>query len=88
MREFFDLATLVDAILAITLIEGIVLLVYAMRTGRGIGAADLLPNLLAGLCLIMALRLATSGAAWYAVGPCMLAALVCHLVDLRRRWRF
>jgi hypothetical protein len=34
------------------------------------------------------LRLATSGAAWYAVGPCMLAALVCHLVDLRRRWRF
>lgn len=82
-----DIPRLADLILVITAIECALLLGYAAWTRRGIRPADLLPNLLAGACLILALRLATSGADWTAVGACMLASLAAHLADLRRRWR-
>lgn len=85
--HFLDTARLVDIILVITALECAVLLAYTAWTGRGIRAADLLPNLLSGACVILALRLAASGAEWTAVGACMLASLAAHLADLRRRWR-
>ena len=85
--DFLDTPRLVDLILVMTALECVALLAYTARTGRGIRAADLLPNLLAGACLILALRLAASGAEWTVVGPCMLASLVAHLADLKRRWR-
>ena len=85
--DFLDTPRLVDLILVLTALECAALLAYTAWTGRGIRAADLLPNLLAGVCLILALRLAASGAQWTMVGPCMLASLVAHLADLKRRWR-
>ena len=86
-REILDTPRLGDLILLITALECAALLAYTAWTGRGIPAADLLPNLLAGACLILALRLAASGAEWTVVGPCMLASLAAHLADLKRRWR-
>jgi hypothetical protein len=85
--DFLDTPRLVDLVLAMTALECLGLLAYTACTGRGIRAHDLIPNLLAGACLILALRLAASGATWTIVGPCMLAALAAHLVDLKRRWR-
>ena len=85
--EILDTPRLVDLILLMTALECAALLAYTAWTGRGIPAADLLPNLLAGACLILALRLAVSGADWTVVGPCMLASLAAHLADLKRRWR-
>lgn len=87
MADFLDTPRLVDLILAMTALECVGLLAYTAWTGRGIAAPDLLPNLLAGACLILALRLAASGAEWTVVGPCMLASLAAHLADLKRRWR-
>jgi hypothetical protein len=82
-----DSAMLVDVVLAMTALEAVALLVWRGRTGAGIRAADLLPNLAAGAFLILGVRLAIDGHAWYAIAPCMLASLGAHLVDLARRWQ-
>ena len=54
---------------------------------RPAGLRHCLPNLLAGLCLTLALRLGLgdAGLAW--VAPCLAAAGICHLLDLRARLR-
>jgi hypothetical protein len=44
-------------------------------------------NLLAGACLLMALRSALSGSGWAWIAAWLFAALVAHLADLARRWR-
>jgi hypothetical protein len=48
---------------------------------------DLLANLLAGACLMLALRGALAGAGGPWIALCMAAALLAHLTDLWRRWR-
>jgi hypothetical protein len=42
--------------------------------------------LLPGVCLMLAIRAALSGAAWPWVPAALAAALVAHLADLRERW--
>lgn len=73
---------LVDLVLAVNLIE---MLWLSLR--RRTGLAHLLPNLLAGLSLTLALRLSLVGAdpAWIVV--CLAAAGVSHLMDLLARRR-
>ena len=76
------LLRLVDVVLAANLIE--LLWILGRRPTR---LGDLLPNLLAGTSLALALRLglAGAGAAW--VAPCLAAAGVSHALDLRARLR-
>jgi len=71
---------LVDLVLAVSLIE---LLWLLLR--RPAGLANLVPNLLAGLSLTLALRLSLVGAdlAWIVL--CLAAAGVSHLLDLLAR---
>ncbi|TXI24478.1 MAG: hypothetical protein E6Q67_02590 [Roseateles sp.] len=73
---------LAELVLAASLIEllWLVLVGHARRPG-------LVPNLLAGICLALALRLglAGAGAAW--IAACLAASGVCHVFDLRARWR-
>lgn len=78
---------LVDAIIGLTLLEAIVLLAYRHGTGRGLGAEALLPNLAAGVCLMLALRAALQGAAWHWIALALAGAGLAHLLDLRARWR-
>jgi hypothetical protein len=86
MSVVIDSATLVDVVLGMTVLEAVALLVWCSRTGTGIRAPDLLPNLAAGAFLILGLRLAIGGLEWYVIAPCLLASLGAHLVDLARRW--
>ncbi len=44
-------------------------------------------NLLAGGCLLLALRFALTGAAWWIVAACLAGSLLAHLLDLKQRWR-
>jgi len=44
-------------------------------------------NLLAGGCLLLALRFALVGGAWWLVAACLAGSLLAHLLDLRQRWR-
>ena len=78
---------LIVAILGGMVLEAAALLAFRARTGRGPAAAHLLPNLGAGAALLMAALLAVEGAGWLGVSACLLGALVCHVADLRVRWR-
>ena len=77
---------LLGAILCGMVVEGAALLAFHARTGRGPAAAHLLPNLGAGAALLLAALLAAEGAGWPGVCACLLAALVCHVLDLKARW--
>lgn len=78
---------LVDVAIAITLVELVVLSLLHWRTGRGVPARALLPNVTAGLCLMAALRASLTGAPWGWMAAGLLAAGLAHAVDVRRRWR-
>lgn len=76
------LLRLSEVVLAICLIE---LLWFLTR--RPAGLPGLVPNLLAGVSLVLALRLGLGGAGVLWVAACLAAAGVSHVFDLRARWR-
>jgi hypothetical protein len=86
MAELLSSGHLVDAILLLVTCEVIVLSLLWRSTGKGIAPSDLIPNILAGAFLLLALRLALSDAGWISCCACLAAAGVAHLIDLRRRW--
>jgi hypothetical protein len=86
MAELFASGRLVDLILLLVVLQTIALGLYWRWTRRGIAPADLLPNVIAGACLLLALRLTLGGAGWMACCASLAAAGLAHLVDLRRRW--
>ena len=77
----------IDLILALMAAEGAGLVLLRRLTGRGPSARALLPNLLAGAALLLAMRFALGGEARALVGLALLAGLAAHLADLRGRWR-
>lgn len=86
MLSLFATGRIVDIVLVITAVEAAALVAYHRHTGRGPKPADLLGNLLSGVCLMLALRAALVGAWWGWIGLCLTAAFAAHLSDLRRRW--
>ena len=80
-------AGLVDAIIALTLVEITVLLLYHHQTKRGLAPLDYLLNVISGLCLMLALRCAMSGNAWYFISAFLLAAGFAHVTDIVLRLR-
>ena len=78
---------LIDAVIAFTLIEGASLALYHRRTGSGVAVGEFAANLIAGLCLMLAMRGAVAGAGWRWISLCLLGAGVAHGADLWRRWR-
>ena len=78
---------LVDAAIAITVVELIVLFVRHRRAGRHREARALLANVGAGLCLMLAVRAALAGAAWPWLAACLAGAGAAHAVDLELRRR-
>jgi hypothetical protein len=87
MAELFANGRFVDLILMLVAIEAVFLVLYWRSTRRGIAPMDLLPNLLAGAFLLLALRLALGGAGWALCCASLAAAGLAHLVDVARRWR-
>jgi hypothetical protein len=86
MEDFFRSGMVADVILVVMIAEALLLLLYRKVTGRGPAAADLFVMLLAGGCLVLALRAVLTGSTWPVVALCLLAALFAHLIDLYRRW--
>jgi hypothetical protein len=83
----FDSGRIVDFVLALTALEGLLLVAYYRSTGRGIAPIDLLCNLASGIWLLLAFRLAVAGFWWGWIGACLAAAGLAHFLDLRRRWQ-
>lgn len=78
---------LLDAILLLLLLEGMGLALWHRRTGRGPAPWRLVPNLLAGAFLILALRTALAEAPAASLLLWLAAAFLAHLLDLRVRFR-
>jgi hypothetical protein len=87
MADLFASGRLVDFILAVVAVEAAALLVYWARTRRGVAPLDLLPNLCAGVFLLLALRATLGGGGWMVASLCLSAAGLAHLADVYRRWR-
>ena len=86
MGDLVGSGHLVEAILVLTVVEGVALGAYHRATGRGVAAADVASFLLSGIFLLLALREALVGAWWGWIAAALLGALAAHLVDLGRRW--
>lgn len=86
MSSLWSSAFLVDAAIAITLLEGLAMALYHRVTGRGLPPEAYALNLLSGLCLMLALRCALQGQDWGWGAGCLAASGLAHLTDLRQRW--
>jgi len=78
---------IVDLMAGFVLLEVAALLWWRRRTGRGIPTASLLANIGAGTCLMFALRCALTGSSVWLLAAWLIGSLVCHVTDLRLRWR-
>ena len=87
MNALFAGGAVLDWLIAGMLAEAAALLLLYRLRRRGVAPGRLLPNLAAGLCLVFAMRLALGGAWWGYVSAALLAALGCHLTELRRSWQ-
>lgn len=76
--------TLVDLAVAFALAEACALAWHHHATGRGLPARDWLPNLAAGLALMLALRAAALP--WQHLALWLTLAGAAHALDLRQRW--
>ena len=74
------LAHVIDAVIAITLLECVILVVHHRLTGRGVAPGDFLATLASGLCLMLALRgaLAGAGTRQRGVGDLVLLVILRH----------
>jgi len=77
---------IVNVALAFVVIEIGLLWLYRSRTGRGLRLAGVLPNLLAGSSLMLALRASLVGSAAGMVLFWLFLSLIFHLLDIRSRW--
>ncbi len=87
MTSLLESAHLVDLVLAAAILEFGLISVWWRRRRQGIPPTQLLPNILAGAFLLLALRLALGGAPWHWYAGCLIGSGLAHVVDLRQRWR-
>lgn len=87
MSAWFASGRIVDLILLLMLAEGAALWLWYRRRASGLAPADLLINLASGMSLLLALRAALTGLGWHWIALALIAALCCHVADLRRRWQ-
>jgi hypothetical protein len=87
MDQLFSSGRLVDFVLIVVAVEAVTLCAYWIVAGKGVAPRDLLPNLLAGFFLVLALRLTLSDAGWMPVCGCLAAAGIASMMDISRRWR-
>ena len=80
------LATIVDAVMALTLAETVALWLWRRFSRSGLKPGDYVFNLAAGLFLMGALRCTLTPGWLMAALPCLAASGFCHAADLRLRW--
>lgn len=78
---------LIDVVIGCALLEGLLLWALHRFAGRGVPPREFAANLLSGLCLMVALRVAVTGGAAAWVAGWLLAAGLAHGSDILRRWR-
>lgn len=87
MAEWFASGLVVDVILALMVLQGLALHMLAKMGRQVLPLRDYLFNALPGAGLLLALRSALVDAHWQVIAACLLAALVCHWLELWHRTR-
>jgi hypothetical protein len=87
MDALFASGRVVDLILLLMAVEAALLALLHARGHLDVSLLRLAPNLLAGACLLMALRAALTHAGLAACSVWLLLGLGGHLLDLAGRWR-
>ena len=85
MQVLFENGAIVLIILVLVVIEAVALVVFHRRTGRGIPVVPMVANLIAGGCLMLAIRSALLDHPWTWIGFFMASALIAHLIDFGSR---
>ena len=86
MQDLLASGRLIDIILIAVAFEAAALGLLHRWWGIGPGLGRLLANLLAGACLMLAVRFALVDADWMLIAAALLGALVAHLADLAGHW--
>jgi hypothetical protein len=87
MADWIATGRAAELILVLTLFEALALVVYHRRTGSGLMPDQFLPNMLAGDFLLLAWIASAHAAPWPYAAAALLAALLCHMMDVVLRWR-
>lgn len=85
MSDWFASGRVIDLVLALVVLEVIALPWLLRKLGSPLGLLPLLPNILAGVALMLALRASLVDASWQWIALALLAALAAHLTDLGLR---
>ena len=82
MAEWFQSGRIIDLILVLVVLE-VAALPWLLRwLGTAVTAGSLLPNILAGIALMLAVRLSLTGEDWTLIAAALAGALLAHLADL------
>jgi hypothetical protein len=73
-------------VVVLVVVEWLVLAAWHRRTGKGLSGRQLLPNLAAGMSLMLALRAALVDSGWMWVAAFLALSGVAHVADLIIRW--
>lgn len=85
MKELLQSGLLVDFPLLAIALEVVALLVYRAKTGRGLAPIDVFAQLMAGACLLLAVRFAVTGADYRLTLLALGLSFPAHVFDLVRR---
>jgi hypothetical protein len=87
MSDLFASGHILDGILILVVLEGVGLVLVHRVTGRGPAPGDVIPTLVSGLMLMLALRAAIAELRWEFIALPLTLALAAHVADLATRWR-
>jgi hypothetical protein len=82
---FFASGHAADVVLVFIVLEGAWRILRYRQIGRGLSPRQVFWSLLPGFCLVIALRVALTGAWWGWIGAALCVSLVAHLMDMRER---
>ena len=87
MDALLNSGVLIGGIVALVVFE--ILALWSQQRGvpRGGSISQYLPNLLAGLFLMIAVQLAVWDSSTSALLTCLTLAGLCHLLEFRKNWR-
>ena len=87
MDTLLNSGVLIGGILALVVIEILALRSQQKGAEHGMSISQYLPNLLAGVFLMIAVQLAVWDASNTALLSCLTLAGLCHLLEFRKNWR-
>ncbi len=88
MADAFRSGRIIDAILALMVLEAAAIAVWHRASGRPPRLGDVAGTLVSGAALLLAVRAALTGAPWPVIALALLGALIAHATDLIARRRF